>query len=174
MGDFEKISDGKKRKKMADEKMDVREIIQDLQKELANYSRPSQTYRQMANDLDFDDELFDRIFDKHFQWSKNGFLKNSRLTDANRNRNKNWKINPQNQSPLVLPPNKKMETSLSSTKDENTSEEDLSSDSSYYSAPEEINEICSICFSASQDKIINSMGLCFLCLKTAFPSIQWD
>ena len=29
--DFEKISDGKKRKKMADEKMDVREIIQDLQ-----------------------------------------------------------------------------------------------------------------------------------------------
>ena len=79
-----------------------------FKKELANYSRPSQTYRQMANDLDFDDELFDRIFDKHFQWSKNGFLKNSRLTDANRNRNKNWKINPQNQSPLGLPPNKKM------------------------------------------------------------------
>ena len=29
----------------------------------------------------------------------------------------------------------------------------MSSDSSYYSAPEEIDEICSICFSASQDKL---------------------
>ena len=76
-----------------------------------------------THDLDFDDELFDRIFDKHFKWSKSShmnvaermpdFLIGSRLPESSQNRQKNWKINAQCQTPLVLPPKKKLVSNLS-------------------------------------------------------------